>query len=68
MTAKEALRERIELLTEEEAEELLHQMDWDSTPTETLTPEELAEVVAGEDEIARGESSPLEDVLKRLKL
>jgi hypothetical protein len=67
MTAKEALRERIELLSEEEAEELLHQMDWDSTATETLTAEELAEMLAAEADMDAGEFVMLEDVLKRLE-
>lgn len=68
MTAKQALRERIEALSEEEAEELLHQMDWDATPTEKLTQAEVEDMLEGEAEIARGESSSLRDVLARLKL
>lgn len=68
MTAKQALRLKIEELSEEEAEELLHQLDWDSSPTETLTPDEIQEMLEGEAEIARGEGVLLEDLLKRLDL
>ncbi len=68
MTAKQALLERIESLSEDEAEELLHRLDWEATEFEVLTDEELKEVLEGEAEIARGESSSLEDVIRRLNL
>lgn len=68
MTAKQALRERIENLSEEEAAELLARLDWEATETETLTDEELAEVLAGKREVAAGESVDGEEVLRKLGL
>jgi len=68
MTAKQALHERIEHLSEDEAEELLARLDWESTETETLTEEELAEVLAGKREVAAGESVDGEEVFRRLNL
>lgn len=56
MTAKQASRERIGSLSEEEAAELLAKTDWDSTEYEELTQEEASEVVASQAEYARGES------------
>ncbi|MBA4180939.1 MAG: hypothetical protein C0506_10160 [Anaerolinea sp.] len=56
MTAKEALRERIDLLTEEEAADLLDRLEWESTEEEELTPEEWARVREGERQIAAGET------------
>lgn len=43
-------------MTEEEAAELLAQLEWESTEFEELTDEELARVRRGRDQIARGES------------
>jgi len=68
MTAKQALRERIEQLSEDEAEELLARLDWEATETETLTDEEMEEVLAGEREIEAGESVGGEEVFRRLRL
>ena len=68
MTAKEALRERIESLTEEEAAELLAKIDWDSTEYEELTEAEAAEVAASQAEYGRGESVDGEPALRRLGL
>ena len=55
MTAKEALRRRIDDMTDDEAAELLDRLEWESNEPETLTPEELAEVLPGEEEARRGE-------------
>ena len=66
MTAKEALLERVYDLSEAEAEELLWRLDWDSTETDTLTPAEFEEVLAGERAIAGGDWVSLEDVKRRL--
>ena len=55
MTAKEALKERIDSLTEEEAAELLDRLEWESTEEEILTPEQWARVQEGERQIALGD-------------
>ncbi len=68
MTAKQALHERIEHLSEEEAEELLARLDWESTETETLTDEEMEEVLAGKREIEAGDWVDGEEALRRLRL
>ena len=68
MTAKQALFERIESLSEEEAAELLAKIDWDSTEYEELTEEEAAEVAASQAEYDRGESVDVEAALQRLGL
>ncbi|MEO8541492.1 MAG: hypothetical protein ABI577_17245 [bacterium] len=66
MTAKQALRERVDLLTEEEAEELLARLDWESSEFEELTSEESAEldsVLAG---VATGDWSDGEELFRKL--
>ncbi len=55
MTAKEALHERIEAFSEEEAAELLDRLEWESTEEETPTPEQVALLLAGEAEFEAGE-------------
>ena len=55
MTAKEALRERIEAFTEDEAAELLDRLEWESTEEEVPTPEQVALLLAGEAEFESGE-------------
>jgi len=68
MTAKEALPTRIDDLSEEEAAELLAQIEWDATEEEELTPEEARAADAGFDEIRRGDSVDGEDLLRRMGL
>lgn len=55
MTAKEALRERIDTLTEDEAAELLDRLEWESSEEEIPTPEQWARVQEGERQIAAGD-------------
>jgi hypothetical protein len=68
MNAKQALRDHIERLSEDEAAELLARIDWDATEFEKLTEDELRELRASEEEFARGEYSDGEDVFHRLGL
>jgi hypothetical protein len=68
MTAKQALRERVERLSEEEAAEWLARFEWESTETETLTDEEMDRVLAAEREFAEGESVGGEEVFRKLGL
>lgn len=68
MTVKELLHERIEGMSDEAAAELLAQLDWDATEEEELTEEELAEVLEGRAQFARGEFVDGEKVLRELGL
>ena len=55
VTAKEALRERIDLLTEEEANELFDRLERESAEEEIPTSEQVDQLLAGEAEFAAGE-------------
>jgi hypothetical protein len=68
MTAKEALKARIDELSEEEAAEWLARIEWESSDMETLSDEELAQLRAAEREFAAGESVDAEVVLRKLGL
>lgn len=64
MTTKEALHERID----EEAEELLAQLEWEATAEEELTPEEMALLEEGNAEFERGEFIRADDLYRELGL
>ena len=64
MTAKEALRERIDTLTEDEAAELLDRLEWESSEEEIPTPEQVELLLAGEAEFERGEFVDGEEFLR----
>jgi len=66
VTAKEALRERIDDLSEEEAAELLAQIEWDATEEEELTPEEIALLDEVKTQFERGEVFDGEKLLREL--
>lgn len=68
MTAKQALRKRIDRLSEEEAAEWLARMEWESTDTETLTREEMDDVLSAEREFAEGKSVSGDEVFRKLGL
>ncbi|MEP6871668.1 MAG: hypothetical protein ABI939_07440 [Anaerolineaceae bacterium] len=68
MTAKEALRERIDSLTEDEAAELLEPLQWESSDEETPTPEQVELFLAGEAEFEAGEFVDGEAFLPALAL
>lgn len=61
MTAKESLRQLIDEMTDEEAEELLDYLNLLADP-ETLPEEELAKVVEAEAAIERGEFLTLKEL------
>ncbi len=65
MTVKDELHQIIDVLSDEEAEELLDYLNMRADP-DTLTPEELARVEAADAEIARGEYVTLDEILRRL--
>lgn len=66
MTAKERLRQVVEGLSEEEAEDLLDYLNLLADPN-TLDADELAAVEAAEAEIARGEYVTLEEIQRDLQ-
>ena len=66
MTAKEALPTRIDDLSEEEAAELLAQIEWDATEEEELTPEEIALLDEVKTQFERGEVFDGEKLLREL--
>lgn len=77
MTAKQQLRERIETFSEEEAGEALRLLDrradpvarfFDDAPLEDepISDEEEALVQEAREEIARGETIPLDELLREL--
>lgn len=68
MTAKQALRERIEGLSEEQAAEWLARMEWESTEFDELSPQELGEVRMSQAEYERGDAVDGEELLKELGL
>ncbi len=61
MTAKESLRQLIDEMTNEEAEELLDYLNLLADP-DTLTADELTRVVEGEAAIERGEFLTLREL------
>lgn len=68
MTAKQTLRERVERLSEQEAAEWLARIEWESTESEALTDDEMAQVLAAEREFAEGKSASGEEVFRKLGL
>lgn len=60
MTAKEALHQRVDGLSEAEAQSLLRYLD-EADPDE-LTPEEWTEIRESEEEAARGETITLDEL------
>lgn len=65
---KEALKERIGRLSDDEAAEWLARMEWEATDAETLTEEEMAGVLAAEREFAEGKSVSGQEVFRKLGL
>jgi len=65
MTAKEALRQIIDTLSEEAAEDLLDYLNMRADP-DTLTDDEITELKAAEAEIACGDYLTLEEIQRRV--
>lgn len=68
VTVKDALKERIDRLSEEEAAEWLARMEREATDAETLTEDEMARVLAAEREFAEGKSVSGDEVFRKLGL
>ncbi len=68
MTALQALRERVEQLSEDEAAEWFARIEWESTEMDTLTEEELADALAGRAEHLAGQSIDGEELFRQLGL
>lgn len=68
MTAKEALLERVEQLSEEEAAEWLARLADDYDEEEELSEEDMEDAIAGRRENERGESIPADQLFRRYGL
>jgi len=68
MTAKEALRDRVQQLTEEQAAEWLARIEWELTEFEEVSEKELAEILASQAEYERGEAVDGKELLRELGL
>lgn len=68
MTVRDELRQIIDRLSDEQASELLDEIRWMLLDEETLPAEQLAEVLEGKAEIARGEWVDWDDLRKQLNL
>lgn len=68
MTVKERLYEFIREMTDEDAAELLAQIEWDATEEEELTPEELELVRQGLRDYEDGKTVPAAEVYRELGL
>lgn len=66
VTAKEALHEHVDRLSEAEAEEWLLRMEWESTETEELTAAERRRWLEGKHQIAAGDWVDAEELFADL--
>jgi hypothetical protein len=64
MTVKEELHQIIDVLSDEEAEELLDYLNLRADP-DTLAPDEIERMKAADAEIARGEYVTLDEIRRR---
>lgn len=68
MTAKEALKDRVERLTEAQAAEWLARIEWESIELEEPNEQELVEILASQSEYDRGETVDGGELLRELGL
>lgn len=68
VTAKESLLERVRDLSDEEAEEWLARLEWESTEADTLGPEEFEDAEAGRREFEAGDFVLWDDLKRKLAL
>jgi hypothetical protein len=68
MTNKDKLQKLVEDLSESEAAEAIDFVEWLLADEDSLSAEELAEVKAGEGELARGERVSWDEVKRELGL
>lgn len=68
MTVKQALREWIERMTDEEAAELLAHLEWEAADEDELTPEDLAAIRQSDEEYRRGDALDGKALLRELGL
>lgn len=64
MTVKEALKRRIDEMSDEDAAELLAELEWQETDEEVLTPEEEAALRAGKADFAAGDWEDAEELFQ----
>ena len=60
------LRQEIDDLTEDEAQEIAEYLDWAAGETDTASDEEIEDALKGQAEIARGDYVTLEELRRRL--
>lgn len=68
MTAKQALRDLVEGLSEQDAEELLQRLAWEAEPEEHLTDNEASALLEAIAEGERGETVSGAEVFRALRL
>lgn len=68
MTTREELRRIVDILSEENAVELLEYARWLEQADETLTDEEIARVRHGEEQLRRGERVAWDDLRRELNV
>lgn len=68
VTAKQALRDLVDTLSEDDAEELLQRLAWETQPEEHLTDEEAQDLVEAIAEGERGETVGGTEVFRALGL
>ena len=68
MTTREELRRIVDILSEENAVELLEYAHWLEQEGETLTDEEMARAKRGEEQIRRGNSVSWKELRRQLDI
>lgn len=68
MTVKQALREWIDRMSDEEAAELLAHLEWEAADEDQLTAEDIAAIQQSDEEYRRGEALDGRALLRELGL
>ena len=68
MTTREELRRIVDVLSDQDAAELLDYAHWLQQDGETLTDEEISRVRRGEEQLQRGESVAWKELRRELNL
>jgi hypothetical protein len=66
MTTKEHVHELVDALSESAAEEVLDYLRWLTSPTDTLTDQELEAMQEGERQVESGDYTTLEELKAKL--
>ena len=68
MTTKQELHHLVDALSDQDAAEVLDFIHWLLEEPETLTPDEIDRVRCGDEQIARGEYTTLDQLRRDLRL